>query len=421
MSDAPADRLRGLGLLVQLVAAVTFVAPATAFVMYVFDDHFAVEIRRLWYDAAPLVSLVLQFVTGWAIVHQRHRAVPFAVATLVVAFAILAVAIVDADDIDPLSVATRALSIAGWPTATLIAVLCAPRTPSTPRRADLGGAVLAYGLMQLVVTGLWVVGIALEMSSMFREFSTWELVLSCSPLLGVMVTAVFAVLAGVELAGAPRPGRSRLTMYLMVSTIVTVLLFALTFISLLVGDRFGRANSTALQVVLLVVGFANFYAVPFVVWRYARRAKPLDVADSAGAAASVRWAALYLAIPMTVRVLEQLGGSVRRFSAPQADLLGAAAFGFHGLGAFALASACAQIVFAIAIFAVKRRRLAMWISLGACMLSIANIAIVIIETDLLRSAAGLWPSSVSFGAFGALAWLHRPGVRSERSLAAIFE
>jgi hypothetical protein len=399
MSDAPTDRMRGLGLLVQLLVAVTFVMPANKLVRCVFDEF----TTRGLLAAAPLASQILQFVSGWAIVHKRQHAMPFAIATLVVALAILGISVVESDDMDALSVVVLALSTAGWPTATLIAVLRAPRVPFIPRRADLGGAVLAYGLLQLLVGTLWMAGIALTWSRFFGGLEPWQLVVTSSPLLGVMVMAVFAVLAGGELARAPRPGRSRLTMYLIVSMIVPALMFALTLISMLAMDVFDR-RTLKVQVALLVLGFVSNYAVPFVLWCYARQAKPLDVADSAGAASSLRWASLYLAIPMTARVLEEF------------------ASGFYGPGALVLGTTCAQIVLAIAIFFDKRRRVAMWLSLGVCALSIASLATVLIASgEFVESTKTLWPSWVTLGVFAALAWLHRPGVRSERSLAAIFE
>jgi hypothetical protein len=411
MADEPVDRLRGLGLLVQLLPALTFSSPASMLVMYALGE-FRTPLALL--SSAPLASLLVQFVTGWVIVHRRPRAVPFAIVSVVVAIGLLGLDVAMADDTDPPSIVAMALSTAGWPVATLIAVLRGPRTPYVSRRADLGGAVLGYGLLLLLFAGLTIATFAINAAPF--ELEPWQLVVFSSPILALAVAAVFAILAGAELARAPRPGRSRLTMYLIVATIVTVLVLAVSGIGML-ADRRGRFDSLAMQIALLVLGIGNLYAAPLVIWRYARRAKPLDVADSAAAAGVLRWTALYFAIAMTEKLVQGFAGEESHFTRRMARILS----DLDALGGFVLGAACAQVVLAIVAFATKSRRLAMWMSLAICALAVVSLASMIIGGDALRRSDAIWPSAMTIGPFAALAWLNRPRVRNERSLAAIFE
>jgi hypothetical protein len=414
MVDEPADRQRGLGLLVQLIPALTFANLAVPLLMWAMDRRDASELAA----SAPLASLAMQFATGWVLVRKRPRAVPFAVASVVVALAATGVMLSQADDTDALSIATMVLELAGWPIATLVAVIRGPRTPYTARRADLGGALLAYGAILFLVGAFTVISFAVEMSR-FGGAEPWQLVVYSSPLLGVLVSAVFGILSGIELAGALRPGRSRLTMYLVVTLIITLLVFAVATIGIFGEERLSRFNSTALQVAALVLGLANLYALPFVVWRYARKAKPLDVADSAGAASVLRWASLYFAIVATARLVsvfagESRHGLARRFSRMLTDL--------DTPGALILGLSIAQIALAVAVFVARKRRAVMWGSLAIASMATAIIAIVLIGSGGLRlNVEGSSQNLMAFGLFAALAWLHRPRVRDERSLAAIFE
>ena len=413
MVDEPAERQRGLGLLVQLIPALTFAQLAAPLLIWAMDRRDASGLAA----SAPLVSIAVQFATGWVLVRKRPRAVPFAVASAVVALAATGVMLSQANDTDALSIVAMVLALAGWPIATLVAVLRGPRTPYTARRADLGGALLAYGAILFLVGALAVVSLAIDMSR-FGAAEPWQLVVYSSPLLGIMVSAVFGIVAGMELAGAPRHGRSRLTIYLVVTLVITLLVFAVAAIGILAEDRSSR-SSTPLAIAGLVLGLANLYALPLVVWRYARNAKPLDVADSAGAGGVLRWASLYFAIAMTTRLVSVFAGESRYGLARRAShLLG----DLDAPGAVVLGLSIAQIVLALAVFVARKRRAVMWGSLAITAMSIAVIAIVLIGSGTVRlDVEGSSQSLMSVGLFAALAWLHRPRVRDERSLAAIFE
>jgi len=128
---------------------------------------------------------------------------------------------------------------------------------------------------------------------------------------------------------------------------------------------------------------------------------------------------VYFALAITLRLLwlfagESRHGMARRLSRMLSDL--------DAPGGAILAMSIAQIALAIAIFFARKRRAVMWGSLAIASMSVAMMAIIIIGTGTVRfNMEGGSQNMIALGLFGALAWLHRPGVRNERSLAAIFE
>ena len=79
-----------------------------------------------------------------------------------------------------------------------------------------------------------------------------------------------------------------------------------------------------------------------------------------------------------------------------------------------------QVAAAIAIFVTTNRRVAMWLAIVACVVAVAMAAVTWTASERLSFDA-LFPGIPIASVFAALAWLHRPRARSERSLAAIFE
>src|SRR5262249_31683029 len=155
-----------------------------------------------------------------------------------------------------------------------------------PRRADLGGILIAYGVTLVLIGAIAVISIIVGAGV---GEGGWSLTLWVVPLFTILATGTFGILAGVELAGSARPGRSRLTTDLVVPVVVTIAIVGLQVAAILISER------TSITTQLVIAGVSAMYllAVPFVIWRYARRAKQLDVPDSLAAAGALRWAALF--------------------------------------------------------------------------------------------------------------------------------
>jgi hypothetical protein len=181
--------------------------------------------------------------------------------------------------------------------------------------------------------------------------------------------------------------------------VVAVAIFGISIASAVLTGR--SRDSLGMQIATVLLGLSSFVAVPAVAWRYAANAKPLDVPDSAAAVGVLRWAALFFALLMLARVARLLSRGVDTAEGVTTAML------------------AGQVAAGIALFVTTNRRIAMWLAIAACVLAVAMAAVTWTARD--RPFDALLPGIATASVFAALAWLNRPRVRSERSLAAIFE